>query len=137
MHTTLKQLWMVFVIPIMIGVVLAASGYIGTPRNKGIWIEPQVPLSYYTTTEPNSHYQWTVLYPCQNCEQSTALRNAITTLGTKQSLVRVLIPTTLHEVDEQHFYLADPHQMLILKYPIQDPLAVVNDLKRLLKSVSQ
>ena len=89
MHTTLKQLWMVFVIPIMIGVVLAASGYIGTPRNKGIWIEPQVPLSYYTTTEPNMHYQWTVLYPCQNCEQSTALRNAITTLGTKQSLVKL------------------------------------------------
>ena len=41
MHTTLKQLWMVFVIPIMIGASFA-SGYIGTSRNKGTWIEPQV-----------------------------------------------------------------------------------------------
>ncbi len=137
MHTTLKQLWMVFVIPIMIGIGLAASGYIGTPRNKGIWINPQVPLSYYTTTQPNSNYQWTVLYPCQSCEQSNALRNAISTLGVKQSLVKILIPEALNETDEQYFYLADPHQMLILKYPIHDPLALVSDLKRLLKSVSQ
>ena len=108
-YIRLKQLWMVLVIPIIMG----------SPCCKWIYWDPekqrysglnQVPLSYYTTTEPNSHYQWTVLYPCQNCEQSTALRNAITTLGTKQSLVKVLIPTTLHEVDEQHFYLADPHK---------------------------
>ncbi|MDC3180549.1 hypothetical protein OAT84_00175 [Gammaproteobacteria bacterium] len=137
MHRTLKQLWIVFLLPLTIGLVLALFGYVGTPKNKGEWVTPHLPLDVFTSIPPNTKYQWTVLYPCKDCIHADITASALVTLGTKQPLVKLLIPKSLTQIDEEHLFLADPHQHIILKYPASDPLALVSDLKRLLKTVSQ
>jgi hypothetical protein len=137
MHNTLKALWMVFILPIIFGLMLAAFGYIGKPVNQGTWVSPPLLLSNFTPTIPSDRYEWTVLYPCHICVEKTKLKHAISTLGTKAKMVNIMTPSHLDIVDETHLFLADPHQNIILQYDASKPLELAKDLKRLLKSVSQ
>lgn len=138
MQKTLKLIWLTFLIPMTIGLMLAYFGYRGITNNQGTWLNPPIPLSQYMETLPeNNQYRWTVLYPCQSCTQATPLQNAIQTLGTKASFVNIITEPPFKQYDESVFYLVDPHQNIVMQYDATEPLKVAKDLKRILKSVSQ
>ncbi|UTC24472.1 hypothetical protein MMH89_04470 [Candidatus Comchoanobacter bicostacola] len=144
-NQTLGLILASFLVPILIASILAYTQYTGETANLGTWIEEKQSLNTLLTPLPEANnYQWYVVYNCQECPYDQSIKNALVTLNTKQDLVCYIgkeaietMSLSQQDIDDQTLLLADPHKQLILSYPAEQPLDLIKDLKKILKSVSK
>ena len=135
-----------FILPLLIALILAFSGYRGNTVNKGQWITPHIPLnSLVDSAVSNTQYTWQAVFVCEKqCNLNRQLHAGLSTLGVKAELTQItqLSSTQLTSAGQSFFktnqiYLADPQQNIIMSYPYDQVMDLVSDLKRLLKPIER
>ncbi|MCP8352110.1 hypothetical protein [Candidatus Synchoanobacter obligatus] len=145
-HYKLYLIATLFTLPAFMALVLNLSHYTGKLQNQGTWLENETTLTEIMLTPPQKdQYYWHIILPCENqCPEHSLMKAGLSTLNTKSQMAQLhtLSSDQLTLYGQDHIstnliYLADPQQILTLKYQRSQISDLIQDLKRLLKPMEK